>query len=63
MNEILTVSRINGYLKAMLDDDIQLKSIYIRGEISNFTHHLKTGHFYFTLKDAHASIKAVMFRL
>lgn len=62
MNEILTVSRINGYLKAMLDDDIQLKSIYIRGEISNFTHHLKTGHFYFTLKDVHASIKAVMFR-
>ncbi len=62
MNEILTVSQVNGYLKSLLDDDVQLKSIYIRGEISNFTHHLKTGHFYFTLKDARTSIKAVMFR-
>lgn len=62
MNQILTVSQINGYLKGLLDEDVQLKSIYIRGEVSNFTHHLKTGHFYFTLKDARTSIKAVMFK-
>ena len=62
MNQILTVSQINGYLKGMLDEDVQLKSIYIRGEISNFTNHLRTGHFYFTLKDARTSIKAVMFK-
>ena len=62
MNQILTVSQINGYLKGLLDEDVQLKSIYIRGEISNFTNHLRTGHFYFTLKDARTSIKAVMFK-
>ncbi len=62
MNQILSVSQINGYLKGLLDEDVQLKSIYIRGEVSNFTHHLKTGHFYFTLKDARTSIKAVMFK-
>lgn len=62
MNQILTVSQINGYLKGLLDEDVQLKSIYIRGEVSNCTHHLKTGHFYFTLKDARTSIKAVMFK-
>lgn len=62
MNQILTVSQINGYLKGLLDEDVQLKSIYIRGEVGNFTHHLKTGHFYFTLKDARTSIKAVMFK-
>ena len=62
MNQILTVSQINGYLKELLDEDVQLKSIYIRGEISNFTNHLRTGHFYFTLKDARTSIKAVMFK-
>lgn len=39
-----------------------LKSIFIRGEISNFTHHMKTGHFYFTLKDEKASIRAIMFQ-
>ena len=33
MNQILTVSQINGYLKGLLDEDVQLKSIYIRGEI------------------------------
>ncbi len=62
MNQILSVSQINGYLKGLLDEDVQLKSIYIRGEISNFTNHLRTGHFYFTLKDARTSIKAVMFK-
>ncbi|MDD6033144.1 MAG: exodeoxyribonuclease VII large subunit, partial [Oscillospiraceae bacterium] len=62
MNEILTVSQVNGHLKQLLDEDVELKSVYIRGEISNFTHHLKSGHFYFTLKDAKCAIKAVMFK-
>ena len=62
MNEILTVSQVNGHLKQLLDEDVELKSVYIRGEFSNFTHHLKSGHFYFTLKDAKCAIKAVMFK-
>lgn len=62
MDQILTVSQINGYLKQLLDEDVQLKSIFIRGEISNFTNHLKTGHYYFTLKDQKASIKGIMFK-
>ncbi len=62
MNQILTVSQVNGYLKQLLDEDVQLKSIFIRGEISNFTNHIKTGHYYFTLKDQKASIKGIMFR-
>ena len=62
MDQILTVSQINGYMKQLLDEDVQLKSIFIRGEISNFTNHLKTGHYYFTLKDQKASIKAIMFK-
>ena len=60
MDQILTVSQINGYLKQLLDEDVQLKSIFIRGEISNFTNHLKTGHYYFTLKDQKASIKGCL---
>lgn len=62
MNQILTVSQVNGHLKRLLDEDIDLKSVFIRGEISNFTHHLKSGHFYFTLKDEKAAIKSVMFK-
>ena len=58
---VLTVSQINEYLKGKLDNDKLLSSIYVKGEISNFTCH-KTGHLYFTLKDESSNIKAVMFK-
>ncbi len=62
MSTILTVSQINTYLKSLIDSDYNLKNIYVSGEISNFTNHYRTGHFYFTLKDEVSAIKAVMFR-
>ncbi|MBR6567390.1 MAG: exodeoxyribonuclease VII large subunit [Clostridia bacterium] len=62
MSSILTVSQINTYLKSIIDSDYNLKNIYVSGEISNFTNHYRTGHFYFTLKDESSSVKAVMFR-
>ncbi len=62
MSTVLTVSQINTYLKSVIDSDYNLKNIYVSGEISNFTNHYRTGHFYFTLKDEASAIKAVMFR-
>ncbi len=62
MSSILTVSQINTYLKSIIDSDYNLKNIYVSGEISNFTNHYRSGHFYFTLKDENSAIKAVMFR-
>lgn len=62
MSAVLTVSQINTYVKSIIDSDINLKNIYVSGEISNFTDHYRTGHFYFTLKDGSSAIKAVMFR-
>ncbi len=62
MTSILTVTQINTYLKSVVDGDYNLKNIYVSGEISNFTNHYRTGHFYFTLKDEDSAIKAVMFR-
>lgn len=62
MTSILTVSQINTYLKSIIDADYNLKNIYVSGEISNFTNHYRTGHFYFTLKDENSAVKAVMFR-
>ena len=59
---ILTVSQINGYVKMLVDSDVNLSDVSVRGEISNFTNHFRTGHLYFTLKDGESLIKAVMFR-
>lgn len=62
MSAVLTVSQINTYLKSIFEYDENLRNIYVSGEISNFTNHYRTGHFYFTLKDEKAALKAVMFR-
>lgn len=43
-----------------LESDTLLAEVWIRGEISNFTHH-SSGHMYFTLKDADSRIKSIMF--
>jgi len=59
---VLTVGQINTYIKSLIDGDPNLNNVFIIGEISNFTNHYRTGHFYFTLKDQDAIIKAVMFR-
>ena len=58
----LTVSQLNNQIKGLIDDDYRFKSILVCGEISNFTNHVRSGHFYMTLKDDKSAIKAVMFR-
>lgn len=56
----LTVTQVNEYVKGLIDKDAILANLYIKGEISNFTHH-RTGHLYFTLKDESSKLSAVMF--
>lgn len=62
MNDVLTVSQLNCYVKSLLDGDFRLKDILLRGEVSNFTNHFRSGHFYFTLKEGNSAVKAVMFQ-
>lgn len=59
---VLSVSQLNRYVKSRMEADENLFNVFLVGEISNFTDHYKTGHFYFSLKDEEAQIKAVMFR-
>ena len=58
---VITVSQVNTYIKALLDESTPLRNIYISGEISNFTYYYRSGHMYFTLKDEKSQLKAVMF--
>ncbi len=58
---ILEVSDLNEYVRAMLNADPALRSVRLRGEISNFKRH-SSGHWYFTLKDDRCRISAVIFR-
>ena len=57
---VFTVSDVNQYIKAVLNNDENLKYIYVKGEISNFKM-ASNGHFYFSLKDDKAMISAMMF--
>lgn len=59
---ILTVTQLNTYVKSVIDSDDRLSLLYLCAEISNFTNHYRTGHFYMTLKDENSSVKAVMFK-
>lgn len=62
LDRCLTVSELNEYVKMLMDADAVLGEVWLRGEISNFKNHLATGHFYFSLKDEGALVRAVMFR-
>lgn len=59
---VLTVSQLNFYVRSLLEGDAKLNSVFLRGEISNFVNHYRSGHFYLSLKDENSAIKAVMFK-
>ncbi len=58
---LITVAELNNYIKNVFDSNKALLSVTVKGEISNFTNH-RSGHLYFSLKDAESQIKAVMFK-
>ena len=57
-----TVSQLNQAIQEAIRRDPRMKSLDVRGEISGFKHHIASGHWYFSLKDAQSSVKCVMFR-
>ncbi len=58
---IATVTQLNNYIKALLDQTPVLRNVWIKGEISNLKLH-SSGHIYLTLKDEGSVLRAVMFR-
>ena len=58
---VLTVSAINAYIRHKLEADLTLQDLWLEGEISNWKA-ATSGHIYFTLKDAAASLRCVIWR-
>jgi len=56
---VLTVSELTRRLQEVLED--RFPAVWVEGEISNFRLY-GSGHAYFTLKDADAQVRAVLFR-
>jgi len=57
---LLTVTQLNQQAKRCLESNFL--NVWVEGEISNFSSPA-SGHWYFTLKDSSAQIKAAMFRV
>ncbi|WP_461239386.1 exodeoxyribonuclease VII large subunit [Paucilactobacillus sp. N302-9] len=60
-SKYLTISALTKYIKRKFDVDPYLGRIYLTGEISNFRLR-PNAHQYFSLKDDHAKISAIMFK-
>lgn len=56
-----SVAEITEYIHDLFDADATLADVWVRGEISNLTV-ARSGHWYFTIKDATAQLRCVMFR-
>lgn len=59
---VISVKQLNFYVKSLLESDKRLSFVSVVGEISNFSNHYASGHWYFTLKDNDSSIRCVMFK-
>ncbi len=56
-----TVTDLTRYLRRLLEDDEALRDLWVEGEVSNLSRP-SSGHLYFTLKDAGAALRCVMWR-
>lgn len=60
--KIWTVAELTQAIGYTIATNPDLNNCWVSGEISNYKNHRPSGHWYFTLKDEHSSIRGVMFR-
>lgn len=56
-----SVTEVTRYIRKLFEQDEFLGEIWVRGEVSNLSRP-RSGHIYFTLKDADAALKGVVWR-
>lgn len=58
---VVPVSALVTRIKTTLQQNLRLNGVWIQGEVSNLTKH-RSGHYYFSIKDAAGELTCVMFR-
>ena len=58
---VFSVSELNNYVRASLEENPLLQNVCVMGEISNYKLY-PSGHHYFSLKDADSSVSCVLFK-
>ena len=61
MQQVLSITQINEYIRSKMDADPLLTGVAVKGEISNYKMY-PSGHHYFTLKDEGGALKCVIFK-
>ena len=56
-----TVSKLTFYIRKLLEENEVLQDVWVQGEVSNLSRPA-SGHVYFTLKDASAALRCVMWK-
>ena len=59
--QTFTVSKLTFLIRRLLEESEALQDVWVQGEISNLSRPA-SGHIYFTLKDANAALKCVMWK-
>ncbi len=59
--QVYSVADLTAYIRAVLESNENLANVWVSGEISNLSRP-SSGHIYFTLKDANASLRCVIWR-
>lgn len=57
-----SVAELNNYLKNLIENDFLLRSVLVKGEISNFKQYKQGSQWYFTIKDDEAQLNCVVFQ-
>ncbi|MCU0499792.1 MAG: exodeoxyribonuclease VII large subunit [Anaerolineae bacterium] len=60
-NTTKTVTELTAHIRTVIESDPLLQGVWVSGEVSNMTR-AASGHWYFTLKDATAQLKCVMWK-
>jgi exodeoxyribonuclease VII large subunit len=59
--QTFTVSKLTFHIRKLLEENETLQDVWVQGEVSNLSRPA-SGHVYFTLKDANASLRCVMWK-